>query len=201
MSPLLETFGSASAFGWLPRTTEALSAYELISTTVLGSTASTVTFSGLDTSAAAYKHLQVRIVGKTSAGSSNDQLWFRLNGDTGSNYVGGHELRGGGFGSYSVTSALLASAFWSKSYIGYAPGSGTGISGTYGATILDLLDTSSSTKFKTSRALSGTLAEIRYVSLTSGLWKSTAPVTSVTLGNEGGGWLSGTRISIYGLKG
>lgn len=172
-------------------------AYELIATTNVTSTVSTVVFnSGLS----GYKHLQVRIVGKTSNGGSNDSLWFRLNGDTGSNYGGGHELRGGGFGTYSVTSQAFTQTN-PMGYIGYAPGSGTGISGTYGATILDLLDTSSSTKFKAARAFSGTLAEIRYITMASAFWKSTAPVTSVTLGNDGGGWLSGTRISIYGMKG
>ena len=77
--------------------------YELIETTILGSAASSVTFSSLDTYASTYKHLQIRAVVRASAAGDRVNGSWRMNGDTGSNYAAHHLL---GTGSTVVSSAL-----------------------------------------------------------------------------------------------
>lgn len=171
-------------------------AFELISTTILTGSQSQIVFSSIPST---YKHLQVRISGRTNTGGSNDSVWVRFNNDSANNYIW-HELRGGGFGSYTVTSQT-GSTSSTQGYVGYAPGSGTSFANAFGNTIVDVLDYASTSKYKTMRSMSGTNAEIRYVTLGSALWKATSAVTSVTVGNDGASWATGTRVSIYGIKG
>ena len=127
--------------------------YELISTTVLGGTAASVTFSNLGDYSTTYKHLQIRAVARSNrAGIDRDLLYARLNGDTGNNY-GAHYLVGAGNAVLSGRS-IPTSVFELLAYLPAA----TSTSGEFGAYVLDLLDAYSTTKNKTMRALSnGTL--------------------------------------------
>jgi hypothetical protein len=61
-------------------------AYELISTTILGSAQSSVVFD-VSSYTSTYKHLQIRVVTRTDRGANEDILGIRFNGDTGSNYI------------------------------------------------------------------------------------------------------------------
>lgn len=161
-------------------------AYELISTTVLGSNTASVTFSGLGTSAAAYKHLQVRYVANGDSASYRNRM--RLNGDTGANYAT-HLLFGSGS---SVSSAAGTST------TEMALSSGANTANVFNAGVVDLLDFQSVSKNKTMRALVGSAGE---VALTSGVWLSTSAVTSVSLRPDSGNFVTGSRFSIYGLRG
>jgi len=165
--------------------------YELISTTVLGSTTATVTFSGLGTSAAAYKHLQLRVAVRSNrAGQNNDGLMMRFNGDTGSNYRW-HALEGNGS---TVTSYESGS---STSIGGYYATGATSTTNQFGVMVADLLDFSSASKNKTMRMLGGQNG----LSLNSGAWFSTAAVTSIDIFSlTGNSWVTGSRFSLYGLK-
>lgn len=167
----------------------AMADYELISTVVVGAGGATsVTFSGLDTSATAYKHLQVRAVALHSA---DQNAMMQFNGDTGSNYWW-HMVQGNG---------TAASSFGSNAtqmQIGYGPNSTT-IPTT---SIVDILDFKSTTKNKTIRTLTGCAYSGTWnVKLMSGSWSNTAAITSITMFEITGSYKAGSRFSLYGLKG
>jgi len=178
--------------------------YELISTTVLGSTTASVTFSSLNTVAAAYKHLQIRAVtrnawsapGSTTNYGANGVI--RFNGDSGSNYRA-HYLQGDGSstasGDYPVSTACYLTD------LGGVWDSHTANS--YGAFVVDILDFASASKNKTVRSLGGFVDGGKRVSLASAAWFSTAAVTSLVISEDGsgGGYKAGSRFSLYGLKG
>jgi hypothetical protein len=163
--------------------------YELIETQILGSAAASITFSGLATYASIYRHLQVRAVAKTDTTANNGGL--RLNGDTGSNYAW-HQL-------VAVPTSVVSAAETSQTSMQLFYLSTT----EYGSAVIDLLDAYSTTKNKTLRILQGNTASSR-VSLTSGLFMSTASTTSITLlANRSGSanYQTGSRFSLYGIKG
>ena len=170
-------------------------AFDLLETTTLTSSASSVTFSGLD-AYSDYKHLQIRMVAKSVYGGG-DVLSFNLNGDTGSNYAY-HYLRGTGSAVQS-NDGVSTSTPW----IATLPGS-TADSDSFGAIVLDILDFSSANKNTTLRALSGSTSGSVQIGLYSGLWNNTNAVTSVSLFPNSFGFtrnlVTGSRFSLYGVK-
>ena len=172
----------------------ALSDYELISSSILGSSQSSVVFD-VSTYASTYKHLQIRYVAKSTRSSTLDGLAIRFNADTGTNYSA-HFLRGNGS---SVSSGVETNV--STPQIGIIPAASS-TNNAFGAGVADLLDPFSTTKYKTFRSLYGTFNN-DFVGLNSGLWRNTNSVTSITLFQTEGAnnLLTGSRFSIYGLKG
>jgi len=171
-------------------------ALELISTQILGTAAASVTFSSIPQT---YKHLQVRVVGRFSY---NDNSLFNLsmqvNGDTVNGHYAWHQLIGNGssatFNSGTSTSYMAASVI---------PNNAT-TTNTFSGTVIDVLDYSSASKNKTIRALGGVApASFLQVQLASGLWISTAAVTSLSFfdGQSLTNFMAGTRFSLYGVKG
>lgn len=169
--------------------------FELISTTVLAATTSSVTFSLTAAQQAAYKHLQLRSTTRTDrAGQTSDRVYVQFNSDTGSNYYA-HNLWGDG------TSALSGNG-WG--------GLGTSIiveGGSFGAAasanlfvpnVMDILDGFSTSKNKVIRGLGG--APSSRVQLVSGSWNSTSAVSSITL-TAIGSFVAGSRFSLYGVRG
>lgn len=167
--------------------------YELISTTLVTSAVSSITFSGLGAAAAAYKHLQIRWTARVS--DNNSGGFARLNGDTGANYSI-HSLYGNG-------SSVISDGYGSQTYAyigGYAGNSDA--ANAFGVGVTDLLDFSSTSKNKTLRSLSGMEGSTnKQVFLRSGAWYNTAAVTSITYLAYSGNFAVGSRFSIYGLKG
>jgi len=184
----LGIFSAAGAGGGV-----ALSDYELISTTVLAGTAASVTFSNLGDYSSTYRHLQVRTLARVS-GATTETLLIRLNGDTGSNYSW-HGLSGNG-------SAVSSFALTSNSYMGIGIHPGTNSSANiFGPTVIDFLDTYSTTKNKTARSLGGMNGAATTVRLHSGLWQSTSSLTSIQVFSEVTNFVAGSRFSLYGIKG
>jgi hypothetical protein len=163
--------------------------YELISTFIVPSNQSSVTFSNLDAYSSTYKHLQIRYVGMMD---TVNRWWaWRANGDVGTNYRT-HQL------NIESSFSTLQSSAWTL----YAHDNNTTnepISG-----VIDFLDAYSSTKNKVSRSLSGTAsgASRQHLALASGLWLNTSPITSLTmLLSDSGNFRTGSRFSIYGIRG
>lgn len=161
-------------------------AYELISTTVLGSSAASVTFD-VSTLSATYKHLQLRYVALGTSASYRNRL--RLNADTGANYST-HLLYGNG-------SSVASAAGTSTTEI--ALGTGTNTTNVFTVGIVDLLDAYSTAKNKTVRALNGVVGN--EIALTSGAWLSTSATTSVSMRPDAGSFVTGSRFSLYGVRG
>ena len=142
--------------------------YDLIETTILGSAASSVTFSSLATYASTYKHLQIRYVGRTNRADDNAQPVIRFNADSGSNYDY-HGLEGWNNAVNSVATINASGMNLGYSFSGTS--SGTNV---FGAGVVDILDAYSTTKNKTIRALNGQSSDARkFVHLNSGLWRNT----------------------------
>lgn len=170
-------------------------AYELISSTILSADTPSVTFSSLNTLAAAYKHLQIRVTARSSNGAVGDSLGLRFNGDSGSNYAE-HVLYGNG-------SSVASGAGSSQTFLSAMTMTGNSAgSNIYAGGVIDILDFASSTKNKAVRSLSGNQAQ-PFVQMRSGLWTSTAPVTSINLYSANGATnlLIFSRFSLYGIRG
>lgn len=172
----------------------AAGAYELISTTLVATTTTSVTF---DTSAlSSYKHLQLRMVtrGARSDIHVDGGGFIRFNSDTASNY-NIHRLNGNGSAvqsGYGTGTALTDI---------YSPAA-LATSGNFGSTIVDIIDFGNTAKFKTVRWLNGAgdPSGTVHIRLQSGLWRSTSAITSVLIGmNES--IAAGSRFSLYGIKG
>jgi hypothetical protein len=186
---MLIPFGILSAAGALREGT-----YELITTTVLGTTAASVTFSGLGAYASTYKHLQIRVAARSSDANPGVGVYSRLNADAGSNYRS-HYLLGNGS---SVLSGTVATTSGLSGIIAAAGSTANN----FGVAVIDLLDPYSTTKNKTLRTLSGfTDAAQKRIDLQSSLWINTASLTSWQLIPELGNLVAGSRFSLYGIRG
>jgi hypothetical protein len=170
-----------------------LGSYDLLETQILGSNQASVTFSSLGTYSSTYKHLQIRATARVSGAVSNSTLVYRLNGDTASNYSS-HEIVGNGS---TVTSGSFLST---RAFFGVSPGSSSPAN-VFGSIVFDLLDPFSTTKNKTSRIFGGTTND-NFVYLYSASHRSTASLTSIQIYDNGGtNLVTGSRFSLYGIKG
>lgn len=169
-------------------------AYDLLETTVLASSASSVSFTGLD-AYTDYKHLQIRAtVRRTTAANGLYSCFLRFNSDSGGNYAD-HFLEGTG-------SAVQSSGGGSRNRIlidGVGVGD-TNTAGIYAGMVLDILDFSSTTKNTTTRTLAGVPTDTdKAIFLQSGLYNQTSAITSLEFGINAD-LQSGTRLSLYGIK-
>jgi hypothetical protein len=167
-------------------------AFELIESAILASNQTSVTFTGLGTYASTYKHLQIRVVARNYY-TSNDRggMNIRLNSDA-SNH-NGHRLNGTGS---TVSSAFISS----QAEFGDFPYSASN-GNEFGAAVIDIYDAFSTTKFKTIRSLGGQTFVSSQVHMNSGLWRSTSALTSIFIRNDGANIYTGSRFSLYGIKG
>ena len=170
----------------------AAGSYDLLETQVLASSQASVTFSSLSSYAADYQHLQIRFVSRADADAGTS--YFRFNGDTGSNYAA-HRLIGNG--SSVGTLATTSSTFGFSG----ANQQSAGTTGSFAASVFDILDFGSSAKNKTTRSLGGVPNGSIQISFYSGVWLNTAALTSVTLFPNLGNFVTGSRFSLYGIRG
>ena len=170
--------------------------FDLISTQVLGSDQASITFSSLGGFSSSYKHLQLRIVGRTNGANAFPGIQF--NGDTAANYLN-HTLQGNGSSvsssvDLSRTNAVLGPLDYSSSP-----------TNAFGAIVVDILDAFDSTKNTTGRAFAGRNTQpagASIVSIYSQLWRNTASITSITIVNNfSDSFVTGSRFSLYGIKG
>jgi hypothetical protein len=165
--------------------------YELISTSILGSATSSVSFD-VSTYASTYKHLQVRASVRTSYPNPADFVKVTFNNDTTGYSRHGLSSNGSSTVSFGVTDQI-----GTHDIAGNTAGSSQ-----FGAFVMDILDAYSTTKNKTVRIFGGHAGSWDVAQLTSGLWIDTTAVTSVKLESGNGANLSAaSRFSIYGIKG
>jgi len=164
-------------------------AYELISTTVLSSTTANVNFASIPNT---YKHLQLRWVARDLTNSGD--FYFQFNSDGGSNYTG-HRLIAGTSGVSSNANVPTTVI-----YNGLAANS-SDATGAFATGISDILDYGSTSKNKTVRSLTGVVSSNIYIAMRSGAWLNTSAVTSLNMIAGGGGFISGSRFSLYGIRG
>lgn len=196
MSPLVSMASGASARGFgLFGSGAAASSFESIATVTLSSTQNTVTLSSIPST---YQHLQIRILAKCTASNfGNMDAYLRLNSDSGSNYAD-HFLRGTG-------SAVQASSDTSATRAYFTNLADSTYSNIYAASIIDILDYASTSKYKTLRTFSGveqnTTGGEGRIYLYSGLWMSASATTSISFTPLSGDFSSGSTFALYGIKG
>ena len=173
--------------------------FESIATVSVGSGgSSSISFSSIPST---FKHLQIRAILATTQGTDrgNSALYARFNSDTGNNYSW-HQLKGSG-------TAASATGYFSENTI---YGSDTlysgGASGVFGAMVMDILDYSSTNKYKTVRILNGFDSNSASngntsVGLNSGLWMSTSAINAITIPNNGFNFKQYSHFALYGIKG
>jgi hypothetical protein len=169
------------------------SSYDSIATVNLSSNQATVDFSSIS---GTYKHLELRFITRNNRGSLLDGLYVRFNSDSGTNYSD-HNLQGDG-------ASASAAASTSTSYIIAALVNGTTANANvFSAGVMSILDYSNTSKNKTTRTLGGFDNNGNgYIRLSSGLWRNTAAVTSITIGStDGSGILANSSFALYGIKG
>jgi len=192
MSPIpLGILAAAGAGGGEP-------AYDLLETTVLTSSASSITFDNLGTVAADYKQLQIRMTARSTATGTNQNGRIFFNGDEtflGGNYYT-HFLEG--------TGSSVASGGGNYTAPFQLPGDSILPLDMFAAATIDILDFSSNSKNTTIRALNGWPGDsgsgaVTQIFLRSTLWNNTNSVTSLKIA-DATGFRIGSRFSLYGIK-
>lgn len=167
--------------------------FELIQTQLVSSGSPTsITFNSIP---ATYKHLQVRLTVRGAVASTATAFSYQFNGDTASNYSS-HFLQGDG-------SSVGSGSYLSSTILVQDMPAATGTAGSFMTAIIDILDYANTSKYKTSRSLSGRLANQTMVRMNSGNWRNTAAITSINFYDfsASSAFAVGTRISLYGIKG
>jgi hypothetical protein len=170
--------------------------FESIATVTVGAGgSSSISFTGI---VGTYKHLQVRYISRCTRADVTDSLGVQFNSDTGTNYTR-HLL----YGYNSAAGALATTADnYNRAGINSAANATANV---FAAGVYDILDYSSTSKYKTLRFLGGsedntaTGSEIRFG---SGLWSSTSAITSMTFYAQTGSanFVQYSSFALYGIK-
>lgn len=168
---------------------------ELIATATGTGSSTSITLSSIP---ATYKHLHVRITGVLT-GNFGSALRLTMNSVTTGNLYSEHQL-------YSYSSSVYANNNSSSNFIQIA-GRGIGMTTYPSVGYIDIVDYANTTKNKTVSSSFGTVYNSSGTSesaITSGTLYSTSAITSLTFSSAAGGTAyfgTGTRISVYGIKG
>ena len=189
MSPILGVIASSKPgiALWEPQ-----GAYDALSTvTVPAGGVASIAFANIPTG---YKHLQIRGIAKnTLSNTYTANFYIRFNGDSATNY-NAHALYGTGASAVVniPSGANPVFAIW-------------GLSGSsqFAAHIVDILDYSNVTKFKTVKHLMGTDTNgAGYIGLESGAWRSTSAINSITISIGDGSQTIAqhSQFTLYGVR-
>ena len=158
--------------------------YEPIATTTLGSANSTITFSTIP---ATYTDLRLVLVFTTSISGAN--VFFRFNGDTGSNY------------SYTSIAGSGSTATSSRNTganrIQTDTNSSTTIPHFETVDVFSYAGSTNKTALMTAQEDDNGSG---YVTSAVGLWRNTAAITSMTAFCNGANFSIGTTATLYGIK-
>jgi len=170
--------------------------FESIATATVGAGgASSVTFSSIPST---YTHLQIRGIARDSSTASNGtNFWIRFNGDgTSTGIYTLHYLQGNGSAASSS-----ATTSWNQSPAGFSPYA-SNTSGIFGATVVDILDYTSTNKNKVVRTFTGYDANgSGFILLESGMRIDTSAVTSIEVAAGNAGFTQYTTFALYGIRG
>jgi hypothetical protein len=188
VSPILGIWASQN----YPRITNS---FESIATATVGAGGqSSIDFTSIPST---YKHLQIRGIGRlTTASSGASNIGVRFNSDSGTNYSY-HILAGRG-GTASAGGAGSANQMYLPDMI-IRDGS---TANAYSDFVIDILEYANTSIYKSIRGLSGWDSNgDGKIALTSGSWRNTAAVTSITLVPESDLYKQYNQFALYGIKG
>ena len=167
--------------------TAPLGMYESIATVTVGSGgSSSVTFSSIPST---YTHLQLRYIARHSG--ENRFVRIRFNSNTTSSNYTYHILNG--------TGSAITSGYENDGC--YAPRLSYNAN-TFGAGVVDILDYTNTNKYKTLRAIGGRddngSGDVDFL---SGLFLSTAAISSIEITLAAGSYQQYSHFALYGIKG
>lgn len=166
------------------------STYTPINSTTLTTDTSSVTFSSIP---ATYTDL-IAVIQSRVASATIDYFSVRFNGDTGSNYSFTFMAQASNGRFANLTQQIVG---WSTS--------NAQNSSSLAPIIVQIMDYSNTTTFKTSLSRSGTYSMGR-VDVQVNLWRSTSAINSIAFATWGAGTFgannmrAGTTITLYGIK-
>ena len=169
--------------------------FESIATINLASTSTPVEFTNIPQN---YTHLQIRAIGRVAypgvSTVSSPQL--RFNDDSNANYSN-HRVGTFGTGTFSdgeANQSIAGAISWMS-----AATAGTGI---FGAFIMDILDYSNTSKYKTVKTNAGVaVSGAGWAAITSNGWRSFSAITKISLiENAGYGWIANSQFALYGIR-
>ena len=160
----------------------------IASATVDASGASSIAFSNIPQN---YTHLQIRGVMKNTSNSTN--LYITFNSDTTSNYSSHYLFTDG----QTISASAVNTSYM---FLGrYQSSTGSNI---FGTCIIDFLDYSNTNKNKTVKSISGFDANgSGNLLFSSGSWRSTSALSTITLNTDAGNWAQYSSFSLYGIRG
>jgi hypothetical protein len=168
--------------------------YDSIATGIGTGSNDTITFSSIPST---YKHLQIRWMSRSGRLIDFDTIRGKFNSDSGTNYTEFHKLTGNG--------STVSSSVGTTSNTNFLVGTNSGISistANYGTGITEILDYTNTNKYKTIRTITGIDQNgSGEMSLVSGLWMSTAAISSITIETVTGNFGTGTSFALYGIRG
>lgn len=169
-------------------------AYESIASTTVGAGgASLVDFTSIPQT---YKHLQLRVLARSTDTATSIEFDGRFNNDQSGSYSDQTIYASGG-GSISTFNAS------GTSYMAFQRISGANTTaGNFGAVIIDVLDYTSTSKGKTVRQIGGQVNNdtSSVAGYTSNYWNNTSAITSFVLYPNTGNFAQHTVIALYGIK-
>ena len=166
--------------------------YQIATTTVGSGGASSIEFTSIP---ADYTHLQIRGIGRNSVANSDDNITIQFNGDT-ATYYSLHFLTGNG------ASASSGASTSTSLMIGWRVPGSTSSANMFGSGVVDILDYSSTNKYKTIRSITGHDQNGSGSAwLFSGNWRSSAAITSIKIFYAGNTLAQYTSFALYGIKG
>lgn len=170
---------------------EPVSGFDSIATVTVGAGGTNnITFSSIPQN---YTHLQLRYITRNTA--VTDSTYMRVNGDDVQNYSY-HMLRGNGT-SATATAATTQSVV----ELPFTAYSGT-TANVFTAGVLDILDYSNTSKYKTFRTLGGAdLNGSGAVNFVSGSWRSTSAITSIVIYVAPTSIAQYSQFALYGIRG
>ena len=168
--------------------------FESIATTNITTNTASVTFSSIPTT---YKHLQIRMFGRTDRASALDGFRIQFNNNTTTSDYRSHFLGGNGSSAFSGDEGGTAGVV-NQRFSG-----ATATASMFGVSIIDILDYANTNKHKTVRCLGGSDQNgSGEVYLTSGVWMNSAAINEIDIvPNVGSNFVQYSSFALYGIKG
>ena len=170
--------------------------FQLIQTVSLTTDTSSVSFTSIPQT---FRHLQLRIVAKNNT-NNNTSLIMRMNNSSSTVY-NGHYLVGDGNSAFSsgYNFAYVDLGIYTRMIL--AQTQDTNI---FNAGIMDILDYANSSKNTTIKMFHGAAGSSgggASIVLASGIYGQTTPVSSIQLFPDSNSFATGSRFSLFGIKG
>lgn len=186
------------ALGWI--TGDVVQASELakgvgsIYDTTLGGSAATIDITPI---VASYAHLRVVLYSRGDVAAVTMNPKFTFNNDSGANY----DYQGFVQNNATLTANAAATA-QSAAIFGYAPGA-SATANFFGSIVLDIPHYAGTTNHKSFVAVFGAPTSAAAAGFWNGTymgrWASTAAINRITIAPSSGNFVTGTRLTIYGM--